>query len=286
MLEGRNDEVNQDLARRMEEAAERLDFEDAARLRDQLASLKAVQAQQIVTSDLRHDADVIAVEPGNGEYCVALMFVRAGRSLGSTTFFPKAPLAEPPEVLAAFIAQYYAEREAPPEIIVGQDFEEMPVLEATSRCALRASRAHRLVGQRHPRALARHDAQQRGPGAQDAIARAREHRGESRGNARDFRPAARRRNAWSVSTSATRAAPTRSPPAWCSARKGRLKSEYRRFNIAGVEPGDDYAAMHQALTRRYKRVLAGEVPAPDVVLIDGGKGQIAQAARVLEELGT
>ena len=131
VLEGRNDEVNQELGRRMEEAALHLDFEEAAKLRDQLANLKTVQAQQIVTADLHHDADVIAVAAGSGEYCVALMFVRAGRSLGSTTFFPKAPFAEPEEVLAAFVAQYYSEREAPAEIIVAHDFEEIGVLEST-----------------------------------------------------------------------------------------------------------------------------------------------------------
>ena len=89
VLEGRNDEVQLELGRRMETAAERLNFEEAARARDQLANLRAIQAQQIVTSDIDHDADVIAVAAGNGEYCVALMFVRGGRSLGSTTFFPK-----------------------------------------------------------------------------------------------------------------------------------------------------------------------------------------------------
>ncbi len=92
VLEGRNDEVSQDLGRRMEAAAELLHFEEAAQLRDQLAKLKAVQAQQIVTADADHDADVIAIAAANGEYCIALMFIRAGRSLGSTTFFPKAPL--------------------------------------------------------------------------------------------------------------------------------------------------------------------------------------------------
>src|SRR6202166_3144689 len=131
VLEGRNDEVRLDLGRRMEAAAEQLHFEEAAQLRDQLAKLKAVQAQQIVTADIEHDADVIAIAAGNGEYCVAVMFVRAGRSLGSTTFFPKAPFAELPEVLAAFVTQYYLERESPAEIIVEQEFDEMALLEAT-----------------------------------------------------------------------------------------------------------------------------------------------------------
>jgi len=90
VLEGRNDEAQRELARRMESAAEQLKFEDAARARDQLKALRALQAQQIVTADIDHDADVIAVASGNGEFCIALMFVRGGRSLGSTTFFPKA----------------------------------------------------------------------------------------------------------------------------------------------------------------------------------------------------
>src|ERR1035438_6662626 len=131
VLEGRNDEVRLDLGRRMEAAAEQLHFEEAAQLRDQLAKLKAVQAQQIVTADIDHDADVIAIAAANGEYCVALMFIRTGRSLGSTTFFPKSAFAEPPEVLAAFVTQYYLERESPAEIIVEQEFDEMPLLEAT-----------------------------------------------------------------------------------------------------------------------------------------------------------
>jgi len=140
VLEGRNDEVNQDLGRRMESAAERLQFEEAAHIRDQLAKLKVIQSQQIVTAGMDHDADVIAAAEVDGEFCVALMFVRSGRSLGSTTFFPKAPLAELPEVLAAFITQYYLEREAPAEIIVERKFEEMPLLEA----ALAARSGHRV----------------------------------------------------------------------------------------------------------------------------------------------
>ena len=143
VLEGRNDEVSVDLGRRMEAAAERLQFEEAAQLRDQLAKLKAVQAQQIVTADIDHDADVIAIAARNGEYCVALMFIRAGRSLGSTAFFPKAPYAELPEVLAAFVTQYYLERESPPEIIVEAEFDEMSLLETT--LALRSGHKVRIA---------------------------------------------------------------------------------------------------------------------------------------------
>src|ERR1700733_13831716 len=106
VLEGRSDEARVELARRMETAAEELNFEEAARVRDQIKHLTAIQAQQFVNADIEHDADVIAVAAGAGEYCIALVFVRGGRSLGSTTFFPKAPLAELAEVLEAFVAQY------------------------------------------------------------------------------------------------------------------------------------------------------------------------------------
>ena len=115
----------------MEAAAEQLNFEEAARVRDQLKHLKVIQAQQIVNADIDHDADVIAIACAHGEYAIALMFVRGGRSLGSTNFFPKAPLAELPEVLEAFVTQYYLERESPPEIIVEREFDGMRVLEAT-----------------------------------------------------------------------------------------------------------------------------------------------------------
>ncbi|HXA35104.1 MAG TPA: excinuclease ABC subunit UvrC [Steroidobacteraceae bacterium] len=284
VLEGRNDEVMLDLGRRMEAAAAALQFEEAAQLRDQLAKLKAVQAQQIVTADIDHDADVIAIAAGNGEYCVALMFIRAGRSLGSTTFFPKAPYAELPEVLAAFVAQYYLEREAPPEIIVETEFEEMPLLEAT--LAQRSGHKVRIASQvRGIRArwleMVHNNAEQ--ALAMRGLARASiESSLEDLREAFDLEETPNRIECFDIShTGGT------DTVASCVVfgEEGPLKNEYRRFNIGGIQPGDDYAAMYQALTRRYKRVRDGEIPRPDVLLIDGGKGQLAEAAQVLEELG-
>ena len=284
VLEGRNDEVTEDLARRMEAAAGGLHFEEAAQLRDQLAKLKAVQAQQIVTAGNDHDADVIAVAAGNGEYCVALMFIRAGRSLGSTTFFPKAPYAEPAEVLAAFVAQYYMERESPAEIIVEQEFDELPLLEATfaqrSGHKVRIASSVRGIRARWLEMMHNNAVQAL---AMRGLARASiESSLEDLREAFDLEEAPNRIECFDIShTGGT------DTVASCVVfgEEGPLKSEYRRFNITGIQPGDDYAAMYQALTRRYKRVRDGEVTAPDVLLIDGGKGQLAEAAKVLDELG-
>jgi excinuclease ABC subunit C len=284
VLEGRNDEVSEDLARRMDAAAERLDFEDAATLRDQLAKLKVIQAQQIVTAGADHDADVIAIAAANGEYCVALMFVRAGRSLGSTTFFPKAPFAELPEVLAAFAMQYYLERDAPAEIIVEQDFEEMQLLEAT--LADRLSHKVRIVAT--VRGIRARWLEMVHNNAEQALNMRRLARAGIESSLEDLREAfdleesPNRLECFDIShTGGT------DTVASCVVFgvEGPLKSDYRRFNISGIQPGDDYAAMYQALTRRYKRVRDGEIVKPDVLLIDGGKGQLAEAAKVLEELG-
>jgi excinuclease ABC subunit C len=284
VLEGRNDEVSQDLGRRMEAAAARLDFEEAAQIRDQLAKLKAIQAQQIVTAGADHDADVIAVAQANGEFCIALMFVRSGRSLGSTTFFPKAPFAELPEVLAAFVTQYYLERESPPEIIVEHDFEEIPVLEAT----LGARSTHKLRISASVRGIRARWLQMMHENAEQALkmrALARtsiESSLEEMREVFDLDEVPARLECFDIShTGGT------DTVASCVVfgAEGPLKSDYRRFNISGIQPGDDYAAMNQALGRRYKRVRDREIIAPDVLLIDGGKGQLGEAAKVLEELG-
>ena len=180
---------------------------------------------------------MIAIAAGNGEYCVALMFVRGGRSLGSTTFFPKAPFAELPEVLAAFVAQYYLERESPPEIIVERDFDEMPVLEAT--LAQRSGHKVRIasLGARHSRALARDDAQQRRTGAQHAQPGARQHRIEPRGFARGASTSTETPNRIECFDISHTGGTDTVASCVVFGEEGPLKSDYRRFNISGIQPG-------------------------------------------------
>ena len=283
VLEGRSQDVNDELGRQMEDAAEALEFEKAARFRDQLASLRVVQAQQAITAEERHDADIVAIASANGEYCIALMFVRAGHSLGSTAFFPSAPFADAPEVLGAFLTQYYLEREAPAEIIAEHAPEDVALLEETfaERSGHKVRIAHSVRGIRlrwlqmaqtnaaealKMRALAKTNIEQSLEELRAAL---------------NLDKTPQRLECFDIShtggTDTVASCVVFGP-------EGPLKSEYRRFNISDIEPGDDYAAMFQALTRRYKRVREGEIVAPDILLIDGGKGQLAQAEKVLEEL--
>ena len=283
VLEGRSEEVNEELGRQMEAAAARLDFENAARLRDQLAALKKVQAQQIVNAATTRDLDVVALASEAGEHCIAVMFVRGGRNLGTTQFFPRAPIAEPAEVMGAFLTQYYFAHEVPHDIVLNTAIEDPQTLAQTL-----AERAGRRVRIRNAtRGLARRWTQMTQINAAQALRMKLANRAGVELNLEAVREALRmpetpqRIECFDISH--TRGEGT---VASCVVfgREGPVKSDYRRFNIAGIEPGDDYGAMRQALTRRYKRVKAGEVPMPDLLLIDGGKGQLTQALEVLKEL--
>ena len=144
VLEGRNNEVNDELALRMNTAAEGLQFELAARLRDQLAALKEIQAQQVVAAEDARDADVFAIVGEAGGWAVCAMPVRGGRNLGTASFFPKAALAEAPEALASFIMQYYAGEPAPPEVFVSLELTDAEALGAAlSQTADRAVNVRR-----------------------------------------------------------------------------------------------------------------------------------------------
>jgi excinuclease ABC subunit C len=283
VLEGRSEEVNEDLGRRMDAAAQALDFETAAKLRDQLAALKRVQAQQIVNAATSRNLDVVALASENGEHCVAVLFVRGGRNLGSTQFFPKAPLAEAGEVMSAFLTQYYFAHEMPPDIVVNTAFGDTDVLaESFSQRLGRRVRIRRAT-----RGLAGRWLRMTETNASQALRMRLANRAGVELNLEAVREALglpetpQRIECFDISH--TRGEGT---VASCVVfgPEGPIKSDYRRFNISGIEPGDDYGAMRQALTRRYKRVKAGEVPMPDLLMIDGGRGQLTQALDVLREL--
>jgi len=284
VLEGRSDEVNAELQTRMEAAGAQLQFERAAQVRDQLAALKRIQSQQIVTAGGERDVDVFALTGEGDEYAIGVMLVRGGRNLGTSNFFPRAMLSEPAEALASFIMQYYAEREIPPEVLIDRQLEDAPALaEALSERAGRGCEVRqpaRGLGARWVE-LTRDNAQQaqrirfaQRAGSEEMLA--------DLARQLDLPEPPQRIECFDISHSGGEGT-----VASCVVfgPDGPLKKEYRRFNIAGVTPGDDYGALRQALERRYRRIGEGEVPAPDLLLIDGGAAQIGQVHAVLQELG-
>lgn len=282
-LQGDADAVTEKLAARMEQASTALDFERAAQYRDQLVKLKNVQSQQLMARSTG-DFDVVALAAAGGVYCSAVMFFRGGRSLGSRNYFPKiAKGAEEDEIIRAFLLQYYCGREAPREILVNRPVPEADTIAAMLseqaghrvriRWRLRGDRA-RWVEMAHTNA--RHGAELRYQTSASLQAQL-----EALAEALDLDEVPARLECFDISHTGGE-----STVASCVVfgPEGPLKSDYRRFNIEGVTPGDDYGALTQALTRRYARVKQGEVPLPDVLFIDGGRGQLAQAVGVLNEL--
>ncbi|MGA0587704.1 excinuclease ABC subunit UvrC [Dyella sp. KRB-257] len=283
-LEGRSSAVIDELAGSMEQAAAALNFERAATLRDQVAALRRLQAQHHVQG-ASADMDVIACRIESGIACVSVLFFRDGISLGTRDFFPRLPLdAAPADVLAQFIAQYYLERPVPRELVVGEALEDEAILAellaqqsghaVEIRTRVRGERAQFLqMAERNAQAsLTQRLASRQTLGA----------RFDDLQKVLGLDEPPRRIECFDISH--TRGELT---VASCVVfgPEGPDKSHYRRFNISGITPGDDYAAMHQALTRRFRRVADGEGARPDVLLIDGGAGQVAQALDVLRELG-
>ena len=285
-LEGRSNALADELSAAMEQAAAGLEFERAAELRDQIALLRRVQDQQSMESG-SGDVDVVAAIVNPGGACVHLISVRGGRVLGSKNFFPQVGIEEEGgAVLAAFLAQHYLsshERDLPGELIVNQTHEDLPTV-AAAIAELRGREiviSHRVRGTRSRwQQLAVTNAEQ----ALGARLANRQHvaaRFEALAEALDLDEPPQRLECYDISHSSGEAT-----VASCVVfgPEGPLKSDYRRYNIEGVTAGDDYAAMHQALTRRFSRLKDGEGKLPDILLVDGGKGQMAMAREVLREL--
>ena len=250
VLEGRGAELIDDLAQRMEEAAQQLEFERAARLRDQINGIKAIHSTQSVTRNVTEDIDAVALVSHGGDHCVSIVFVRGGRNLGSSNFFPRAGLAEAGELLSGFLAQYYLGRDAPGEILISQPIEDADLLEAT--LSERLERSVRIrSGVRGVRArwleMARTNAEI-GLNMRRATEATTAEQLQSVAEVFGLSAPPKRMECFDVShTMGERTV------ASCVVfgPEGPLKSDYRRFNIDGLAPGDDYGAMRQALSRRY-----------------------------------
>jgi len=287
-LDGQSRTVIREMVAKMEAAAARHDYENAARYRDRIAALRRVQERQYISNDMGGDADVVALAAGQGAACVGVTFIRNGHNLGAKHFFPTIGAAgEPEEILSSFLPQYYLGKAVPPAIYISHAIADRALLTRAF-----SEQAQRKVTIAHAsRGLRRHWLKLAELNAADALRRylndklSLRRRFEALQEALKLDALPERIECFDISHTLGEAT-----VASCVAFSpdGPLKSDYRRFNIEGVPAGDDYAAMTQALVRRYRRALeqgaddGGKLP--DLVLIDGGKGQLSAAAAALEEL--
>lgn len=280
-LSGRSQALVEQLVARMEQAAAALVFEHAAQLRDQIGQLRAISQQQSITG-VSGDADVIAHVTVMNLTAVAISTIREGRHLGTRSYFPAVPAdSESAEIMSAFIGQYYAEREAPQRVLCS----ELPQEPEFLADALSASAGRRVELLQPQRGKAREWLAQTVENAQLAA----QERLASRVGL-DARFTALRQVTGLAEISRIECfdiSHTQGELAVASCvvfgLEGAQKDQYRRYSIEGITPGDDYAAMHQALTRRFARAQREGGILPDVLLIDGGPGQVSQAQAVLTE---
>jgi len=287
-LTGENPSLMKELEQAMDKASTELAFEDAATYRDQIAAMRQVQAQQVIESG-NGNIDVLGFAMEGSDACIHVLYIRHGRILGSRSFYPRSPLAlTGSELLSEFIPQNYLKTslasEIPKEIAIGASLEEQTVLEQALQTAAGRKFAINAASRGTRRKwieLATRTAEQNLTSKLAAASNIYQRYVKLQSTlGLDELP--ERLECFDISHSSGEAT-----VASCVVfnQEGPLKSDYRRFNIENITPGDDYAAMEQALRRRYKRLQDGEGSLPDILFIDGGKGQLRIAEDVLGELG-
>ena len=283
-LDGKNKSVVNTFVKRMEEASDEKDYEQAARFRDQISKLKEIEARQLVKRTGNLDLDILGFASNSAIHCVTVMFIRNGSVIGSRDHFPRLQgETDKAKIINAFVAQYYLGRDAPAEIIVEVEIADGELLqqELTSRVGHKVQIRSRVRGDRlRWLQMARTNAEQ-GLNLKVATNATIKRQFAALGEALNLEETPQRLECFDVSHTSGEAT-VASCVVFNSA--GALKSDYRRFNLSPQAPGDDYGAMSEALRRRYERVKKGEVPMPDILFVDGGKGQLAEAMKVLGEL--
>ena len=283
-LQGKTDEVLAQLKRQMDAAAAALQFERAARTRDKIARLQQLQSKQFVESATAGDIDVIAAVRESNLFAVNAVMIRGGRHIGDRTFFPRhADTVEEADVVTAFLAQHYVERPVPPTLIAPQATGADALAEVlTAQSGRKVEVTTSPGGER--RVWVTMATQNATLAIRQKLAQkaTQEDRLAALQDALGLTPSAQRIECFDVSHTMGEAA-----VASCVIydKHAMQTSEYRRFNVTPAHAGDDYAAMREALTRRCARIVAGEYPAPDLLVIDGGRGQVSVAADVLAEQG-
>lgn len=283
-LQGREDEAVSRLEERMRRAAEQHAYEQAATYRDQIRTLSRVRQSQFVSSSRGVDADIVALASSGGLICVNLVVVRAGQHRGDKSFFPQnARDQDEQSALEAFLEQHYPGREVPPLIILNRTVDIGALEELLSQQAgTKVQFNTNAIGERRVWLRMAEKNAELAIAQRIAAHATQEGRLTALQQALNLGDSVQRIECFDISHTMGEAA-----VASCVVydRASMQPSEYRRYNIAGIDPGDDYAAMRQVLDRRYRKIVQGESRLPDLILIDGGKGQVGAAYQVLGELG-
>ena len=282
-LEGKSHAMVEEMILEMERASESQDYEKAAIFRDRIAALKRTQEKQYVNSS-GGNIDIMALAVEKGLASVEVMFVRDGRQLGSRSYFPqRTEGADEDDILSAFLSQYYIGKPVPATIYVDRHIADSELLQA----ALVQQADHGVKISIPSRGKPRRWLEMTEVNARDALRRqlisrsSLRQRFEALQEALGLDAVPERIECFDISHTQGEATVG---SCVVFSLEGPVKSDYRRFNIEGIQAGDDYAAMTQALTRRYRRMKEGEGKWPDIVLIDGGKGQLSRAEEVMREL--
>jgi len=282
-LQGKTTEVLEHLQRQMDQAAAALAFERAARIRDKITRLQQLQSRQFVESATAGDIDVVAAATEQGLTAVNVVMIRGGRHVGDRTLFPEHAEAAPlVEISTAFLMQHYLDRPAPPTIIA-EDVDDKVLAEVlTAQSSRKVNLVANPGGERRVWVTMATENARLAIRQKLAQKATQDERLAALQEALGLPSSVQRIECFDVSHTMGEAA-----VASCVIfdRRALQTGEYRRFNVTPPTGGDDYAALREALTRRVARIVAGEYPAPDLLVIDGGKGQVAVAAEVLAEQG-
>ena len=286
-LEGKSEVVIELLLNGMKEASHELNFERAAQFRDQIESLRSLQLDQSMEGS-GGDCDVIAAAIKGGIGCVQIFFIRHGRVMGNKALFPRNTSgASVPEIINAFITQFYlvdeADRDIPKDIIVAEKLEDEVVIgkAMSSRFDKSVKVRHQVRGDRANWVKVAQENATLSLDLRIAKTTDQSKRLKSLTEAINFQGQIKRIECFDISHLAGESTVA---SCICFGPEGPIKDQYRKFNIRDATPGDDYAAMYEALSRRYGRLKKEGSMMPDLLVIDGGKGQVTQARKVLEEL--
>ena len=283
-LQGKTNEVLNTLGKKMNAAAESEEYESAAAFRDRMQALRQVQAKQFVSDFSVSDADVIACGHLQSQHCINLVMIRGGRHLGDKSFFPKnSQDATLSETVEAFLTQHYMAQNTPPLLVSGVKVDAESFESVLSEQAGRKIRIlTNAIGDKKMWLKMAQTNAELALGQRAATSANQAEKLIALRKALRLAETVERIECFDISHTMGEA----TVGSCVVFDKGDMQnSEYRRFNITGITPGDDYAAMRDVLTRRYKKVAAGEGIRPDLIFIDGGKGQLGVAMEVMQEVG-